>query len=195
MVKQLQETITVCNDYFEIAHNTVCFHPPRRRNACYCFQMLREYESLLPSLCKICIGNSMICCDVWHKYHEWYFEIVIRNFETILKYHEWYLCQISLQIMLLFVYTTTRKRFVIFTCRYFKLSWNTTALSQSKCRNFSCSTIVGGKLIIFWSIKIYTIQTTSDWARDEIYKSLCTIPQKLMNMTKAAGGWESAGSN
>ena len=29
----------------------------------------------------------------------------------------------------------------IFTCRYFKLSWNTTALSQSNCRNFSCSSI------------------------------------------------------
>ena len=43
--------------------------------------------------------------------------------------------------MLLFVYTSTRKRFVIFTCRYFKLSLNTTALSQSNCRNFSCSSI------------------------------------------------------
>ena len=43
--------------------------------------------------------------------------------------------------MLLFVYTTTRKRFVIFTCGYFKLSWNTTVLSQSNCRNFSCSSI------------------------------------------------------
>ena len=41
-----------------------------------------------------------------------------------------------------FVYTTTRKRFVIFTCRYFKWSWNTTALSQSDCRNFSCSSII-----------------------------------------------------
>ena len=52
---------------------------------------------------EICIGNSMICSDIWHKYHEWYFGIVIRNlkFETILKYHEWYLCQVSLQIMLL----------------------------------------------------------------------------------------------
>ena len=29
----------------------------------------------------------------------------------------------------------------IFTCRYFKLSWNTTALSQSNCRNLSCSSI------------------------------------------------------
>ena len=41
--------------------------------------------------------------------------------------------------MQLFVYTTTRKRFVIFTCRYFKLSWNATALIQSNCRNFSCN--------------------------------------------------------
>ena len=45
----------------------------------------------------------MICSDIWHKYHERYFEIVIVilqavrrvKFETILKYHEWYLCQIS----------------------------------------------------------------------------------------------------
>ena len=63
------------------------------------------------------------------------------KFETILKYHGWYLCKYHVQIMLLFVYTTTRKRFVIFTCRYFKLSWNTTALSQSNCRNFSCGSI------------------------------------------------------
>ena len=35
------------------------------------------------------------------------------RFQTI-TYHE--------QIILLFVYTTTRKTFVIFTCRYFKLS-------------------------------------------------------------------------
>ena len=36
------------------------------------------------------------------------------KFETILKYH--------VQIMLLFVYAITRKSFVIFICRYFKLS-------------------------------------------------------------------------
>ena len=51
------------------------------------------------------------------------------------KYH--------VQIMLLFVYTTTRKRFVILTCRYLKLSRNTTAVSQSNHRNFSCSGIKG----------------------------------------------------
>ena len=45
------------------------------------------------------------------------------------KYH--------LQIMLLF------KRFVIFTCRYSKLSWSTTALSQSNSCNFSYSSIKG----------------------------------------------------
>ena len=93
----------------------------------------------------ICIGNSMICSDIWHKYYSWYFEIVIgkgewnlRQFWNItsgiyVKYH--------IQIMLLFVYTTTRKRSVIFTCRYFNFSWNTTALSQSNCRSFSCNNV------------------------------------------------------
>ena len=37
-----------------------------------------------------------------------------------------------------FVYTTPHKRFVISTSRYFKLSWSTTALSQTNCRNFPC---------------------------------------------------------
>ena len=31
----------------------------------------------------LCIGNSMICSDIWHKYHEWYFKIVIRNFTSL----------------------------------------------------------------------------------------------------------------
>ena len=30
----------------------------------------------------ISVGNSMICCDIWHKYHEWYFEFGIRNFTS-----------------------------------------------------------------------------------------------------------------
>ena len=33
------------------------------------------------TLHEISIGNSMICSDIWHKYNEWYFEIVIRNFQ------------------------------------------------------------------------------------------------------------------
>ena len=28
------------------------------------------------------IGNSIICSDIWHKHHERYFEIVIRNFTS-----------------------------------------------------------------------------------------------------------------
>ena len=35
-------------------------------NSFACFQLQRY---------AICIGNSMICSDIWHKYHEWYFEI------------------------------------------------------------------------------------------------------------------------
>ena len=44
------------------------------------------------------------------------------KFEAILKYHEPYLqyAKYHLQIILLFVYTVTRERFVIFTWRYFK---------------------------------------------------------------------------
>ena len=30
----------------------------------------------------ISLGNSMICSDIWHKYHEWYFKIVIQNFTS-----------------------------------------------------------------------------------------------------------------
>ena len=134
------------------------------------FKCFREYESLLPSLCKVCIGNSMICWDIWHKYHEWYFEIVSRNFMS--HFGEWNLRQFwnirsgiyakyHLQIMILFVDTTTHKRFVIFTRRYFKLSWNTTALSQSKWRNFSCSTIRGQTDCILKHWNIYN--TNKQW--------------------------------
>ena len=89
----------------------------------------------------------MICSDIWHKYHEWYFEIVIRNLRQFWNITSGIYAKYHVQIMLLFVYTTTCKRFVIFTCRYFKLSWNTAALGQSNCRNFSCSSINTG---IYW---------------------------------------------
>ena len=104
----------------------------------------------------ICIGNSMICSDIWHKYHEWYFEIVLLKIKRILKYHEWYFCQISRTNHAII----TRKRYVIFTCRYFKLSWNTIALSQSNCKNFSCSsikslTVIKDRLISLPSIRFH----------------------------------------
>ena len=103
----------------------------------------------------ISIGKSMICSDIWHKYHEWYFQNCHTKFHEPLGECNWdnlkynitsgIYAKYHIQIMLLFVYTTTHKRFVIFTCRYFKLSWNTTALSQSNCRNFSCSSLIRGK--------------------------------------------------
>ena len=34
--------------------------------------------NVLPSI--ISIGNSMICSDIWHKYNERYFKIVLRNY-------------------------------------------------------------------------------------------------------------------
>ena len=99
----------------------------------------------------LCIGNIMICSDIWHKYHEWdahplVLYVISRAFRQIWNITSGVYAKYQVQIMLLFVYTTTRNSFVIFTCRYFKLSWNTTALSQSIYRNFSCSSI---KLVMF----------------------------------------------
>ena len=31
----------------------------------------------------IIIGNSMICSNIWHKYHKWYFKVVIHNFMSL----------------------------------------------------------------------------------------------------------------
>ena len=79
----------------------------------------------------------MICSGIYAKYH--------------------------VQIMLLIVYTTTLERFVIFTCRYFKLSWNTTALSQSNCRNFSCSSINNEILHLNEIIKDAVVNRNYSW--------------------------------
>ena len=87
----------------------------------------------------ISIGNSMIFSDIWHKYHEWYFEIVIRNLRQFWNITSGIYAHYHVQIILLFVYTTARKGFVMFTFGNFKLSWNTTGISQSNWRNFSCS--------------------------------------------------------
>ena len=66
---------------------------------------------------KICIGNSMICSDIWHKYQEWYFKIVLHNFMSPQASEIWGNFEISrvvhiyakyhVQFMLLLVYTTT----------------------------------------------------------------------------------------
>ena len=87
----------------------------------------------------ICVGNSMICSDIWREYHKWYFQIVKRNLRQFWNIMSGICAKYQVQIMLLFVYTTDIYQIwtdLWFTCRYFKLSWNTTALSQSNCRNF-----------------------------------------------------------
>ena len=94
----------------------------------------------------------MIFRNCYTSFHEPLGEWNLRQFWNITsgiyaKYH--------VQIMLLFVYTTIRKRFVIFTCRYFKLRWNTTALSQSNCRNFSCSSISRIMKCSSWNHTLY----------------------------------------
>ena len=64
----------------------------------------------------------MICSDIWHKQHKWYFKIVIRNLRQFWNITSGIYAKYHVQILLLFVYTTTRKRFVIFTCRNFSCS-------------------------------------------------------------------------
>ena len=72
--------------------------------------------------------------------------------------------------MLLFVYTTTCKRFVIFTYRYFKLSWNTTPLSQSNFRKFSCSSITN----LIYYIKNLTFNCIKEILSEVITGALST---------------------
>ena len=51
-----------------------------RRNCIFvAFGSIWLYSNILQC---ISIGNRMIYSDIWHKYHEWYFEIVIRNFSS-----------------------------------------------------------------------------------------------------------------
>ena len=98
---------------------------------------------------KISIGNSMNCSafginntsdisKLFYKIEIWdNFEISQVVFMPNIMYKSCYYL----------FNTTTGNIFVIFTCRYFKLSWNTTALSQSNCRNFSCRSISPKALI------------------------------------------------
>ena len=111
------------------------------------------------------------------------------KFETILKCHEWHLRQISRKNhAIIFVSTTTHERFVIFTCRYFKLSWNTTALSQSICGNCSCSSINNGNWTewsAIWSEIIPVISKSDEhatWVRFEMTSTI--LDHNLLHSTQ-----------
>ena len=95
---------------------------------------LESPKSVFNAFVQVIAWFVVIFRNCFTQFHEPLGEWNLKQFWNITsgiyaKYH--------VQIMLLFVYTTTGKRFVIFTCRYFKLSGNTTALSQSNCRIFS----------------------------------------------------------
>ena len=51
--------------------------------------------------------NGKICSDIWHKYHERYFKIVVRNLRQFWNITSGIYAKYQLQIMLLFVYATT----------------------------------------------------------------------------------------
>ena len=125
--------------------------------------------------------------DIWHKYYSWYFEIVIRNFPSrrrvnlrqfwnitsgiYAKYH--------VQIMLSFVFTNTRRRFVIFTCRYFRLSWNTAVPSQSNCGNFWYSSIIIVIVVVVVDDDtFYWVYLSSDHPFQVYYKVRWTVITK-----------------
>ena len=129
---------------------------------------------------------SMGSSDIWHKNQEWYFKIAnvvsraVRGekFETILTLHESY-AKYLIQIML-FVYTTTRKRFLIAqSFGYFKSSWITTALSQSNWRKFSCSSVRGcfppRKMSLLMAVlKTVRVPHNSHWLQPTLLKNLKT---------------------
>ena len=102
--------------------------------------------------------------------------------------------------MLLFVYTTTRKRFVIFTCRYFKLSRNTTALSRSNCRNFSCSSITVKILFAISSLynklnelTIFVLQLFRERLSDKVHvlsvAAVCRIHKSFLQNASKRVPW------
>ena len=84
----------------------------------------------------ICTGNSLICSDIWHKHHEWYFEIVVRNLRQFWNITSGIYVKYHVQIMLLFVYTTPHKRFVIFTCRYISSKLKHSCYKPIKMKKF-----------------------------------------------------------
>ena len=62
------------------------------------------------------------------------------------------------QIMLLFVYTSTRKSF---------LRWNITALSQSNCRNFLCRSIIRNWNTVECQLTAHPL-SSGKWSQSEV---------------------------
>ena len=77
-----------------------------RNGTCDTELVLWTWKGKGPSSSGFSIGNSMSNSDIWHKYHEWYFEIVIwNNFEISRVVFK----QKSRTNDAIHLYTTTRK--------------------------------------------------------------------------------------
>ena len=61
------------------SHAIDSFYPCQSEVA---FHLSELTGQTIPRAMRIFLGNSMVCSDIWHKYREWYFEIVIRNFTS-----------------------------------------------------------------------------------------------------------------
>ena len=70
-----------------------CSYPEKHEHVKVCWGSIIFYMGINQTL--VSIGNSMICSDIWHKYHSdvskllYVISWTIRwlKFETILKYH------------------------------------------------------------------------------------------------------------
>ena len=85
-------------------HHMVLKNPAKEKNR-HCITIFLDCAVLEEIISdEISIGNSMICSDIWHIYHEWYFEIYYypqkvcsfhtKVFQIKLKYH----CSKSLKL-------------------------------------------------------------------------------------------------
>ena len=70
-------------EHFGIFGNCLKSHSIAKKSHSY---ISRNNWQTMPG---ICIGNSVICSDIWHKNHEWYFKIVIRNFTRLTAREIW----------------------------------------------------------------------------------------------------------
>ena len=110
------------------------------------------------------------------------------KFETIWNFTSVIYAKYHVQIMLLYVYTTLCKSLVIFTCRYFKLRRNTTALSQSNCRNFLCSGIRFVTLNKIW--KQFGCAVLNKCSYFIGWEKRCNLEQKMVWFGNKSPCWE-----
>ena len=75
--------VTHCDNYNIIIKSVIeAFSLDILKNTMTVFGTLLSVVKQQINYLYICKGNSMICSDIWHKYHECYFKIVLHNFTS-----------------------------------------------------------------------------------------------------------------